>query len=317
MNAAPVLALVGAAAFWASALVGNKIVVADLSVSEVTASRFLLGAAFMWLLVLAFERRAALRGLKVAPLSAMGWGPVLMGAFEPGIAALFMVWGISLTSPVTATVMVGAMPILLPLLGRVVLREEIRPTIVFGAVLTMAGTVMLARGQMSHGGGTLTGDLLCATAIVLACLSQLLARRIAQTHGRPLVVTALQLSAAGLVGTVSLLVIEQPETYFGGATTDTWLMVLYLGVVCSALPFALYNFALRTVPVALSGLYLALIGPFGAAMSVAVFGTQVTAEDAFAIAIVVAGVALPTLIDARRNRQRRNRSTTTVPSERP
>jgi drug/metabolite transporter (DMT)-like permease len=308
MNAAPVLALVGAAAFWASALVGNKIVVADLAVSEVTASRFLLGAAFMWLLVLAFERRAALRSLKVAPLSAMGWGPVLMGAFEPGIAALFMVWGISLTSPVTATVMVGAMPILLPLLGR---------TIVFGAVLTMAGTVMLARGQMSHGGGTLTGDLLCATAIVLACLSQLLARRIAQTHGRPLVVTALQLSAAGLVGTVSLLVIEQPETYFGGATTDTWLMVLYLGVVCSALPFALYNFALRTVPVALSGLYLALIGPFGAAMSVAVFGTQVTAEDAFAIAIVVAGVALPTLIDARRNRQRRNRSTTTVPSERP
>ncbi|MCY4565077.1 MAG: EamA family transporter, partial [Gammaproteobacteria bacterium] len=83
----PILAIVLATACWASTMVANKLAVEFLAVTEITGMRFLIGAVLMFLL-------AATAG-QLGGLRRIGPGPIVMGLLEPGMAALFLVWGVA------------------------------------------------------------------------------------------------------------------------------------------------------------------------------------------------------------------------------
>jgi drug/metabolite transporter (DMT)-like permease len=231
IHAVPTFALILASALWASNTVGNKAIVDDLAVSEISATRFAIGAAVMWLLVVATGQVRHLRGL--------GWRPVALGVMEPGIASLFIVWGLSLTSAVSATVLLSTQPVVMPLLGRLLLGEAVSGRVVAGALIAFIGTTLLVQGQSSHADGALAGDLLLACGVLLICLNQILARRIAQDHGRAVAVTALQLSAASLFCGLVLLLVERPEVPFAGFDAEVGLTLLYVGAIGGAGPFFL------------------------------------------------------------------------------
>ena len=77
--------------------------------------------------------------------------------------------------------------------------------------------------------------------------------------------------------------------------TNGWLIMLYLGVLVSALAFFIYNYALRHIGVGRISLYLVLIAPLGVPLAAIFLGETVTVQDGIAIALVMLGVALPSL----------------------
>lgn len=287
----PTLALALASAFWASTMIANKSIVDDLLISEIVASRFAIGALTMWLI--------ALLAGQVRDIRQIGWGPVLLGTLDPGVAAVFIVWGLTLSSAVSGTVLLSTQPILMPILGWLVLRESIRGSVIVGAVIAFGGAVLLVHGQADHGGGTLLGDIFLATGVVVICLAQLIARRVAQVHGRARVVTSIQLTMAALVGLVVMVTMERPAEPFASLNLEVILTLLFLGVIGSTGPFFLYNYALRYLTVGMVSLQLTLIAPLGALMSWLYLGTEVTTTDWIAIAIVILGVLLPTISESR------------------
>lgn len=283
----PALALVLASACWAATLIAQKAIIEDLAVAEITVVRFLIGAGVMFILAIILGH--------VREFRRIGWRPAIMGLLEPGAAALFLVWVVANTSAISGSVILSTIPILMPLLGWIVLREAVRMTVLIGAVITIAGTVLLVQEQSLHAGGSLKGDLLCTIGVLFICANQLLARRVAQVHGQAIPVSALQLAAAALVSFIVLVTIKRPPVYLARVDTEVVTTLIFIGFMGGAIPFFLYNFGLRHLPVGRLSLFMALMGPMGALMAWAYLGTPVSLIDMVAIAIVVFGVALPSL----------------------
>ena len=189
------------------------------------------------------------------------------------------------------------MPIIQPFTGRLILGEPVRPAVVIGAAIAIAGTAVFIAGQ-DAGTHSLLGDALVAAGMLCSCANQLLARRVAQRRGRPMAVSALQLTAAAGVGMCALLTIDRPDSVLGGGDRQNVVLTLvYLGVFASAVPFFLYNFSLRSLPVGRISLFVCLLAPLATPMSAVYLGTSIRLFDIAAMMIVVVGILLPAITD--------------------
>ncbi len=280
------LAMFLAMSLWSSGMVGLKAIVDAAAIGEIVFLRLALAAVALWLAVALTRQRFRLREI--------GWTPVLMGTIEPGIISLLIVAGMAHASPISAALIFSLMPLIQPITGRIILREPVQPAVVVGALVAIAGTVLFVSGHVGTS-ENLLGEAFIAAGMVLACLNQLIARRVAQIHGKPMVVSALQLTAAAVIGGVFLVTIERPQSYFGGIDLEVGATLVYLGVLASAAAFFLYNFALRTLSVGRTSLFPCLLAPIAAPLAAAYLGTPVSLRDLVAIAVVTLGVLLPAL----------------------
>ena len=71
--------------------------------------------------------------------------------------------------------------------------------------------------------------------------------------------------------------------------------MLYLGMIATAGPFFLMNFAMRQLPVGRISLFASLVGPLSVPMAALVLDETIQGLEIAAIAIVMLGVFLPTL----------------------
>src|SRR5581483_3188586 len=181
------LAMLAAVFLWSSATPGSKFVLNEVALAHFVIGRFALAAGALWLLFLITGVRAGLRSI--------GWRPLAMGVLEPGLVTLLVSFGLTMTSPVSGSVFWGLTPLIVPVLGRVVLREPIEPIVMVAALVAVSGTMTLAWGQRHHGGGSLVGDLFVASGVLASALNALLSRRNAQSGASPLVTSSWQLTS--------------------------------------------------------------------------------------------------------------------------
>jgi len=284
----PTLAMLAACCLWAAAVVGTKLAVVEIAVAEFVVARLLLAAGGLWLMVLATRTAAEPRTL--------GWRPFAMGCLEPGLTTFLVSVGLTMTSPVNGAVFWSLMPLVMPLLGRLVLGEAIQPVVLVAALIGTAGTALLVHGQGGHGGGTLIGDMFLIAGVLSACANALIARRAAQRRGNPLATSAWQVTAACVMTAPMLFVLPVGQGHIVDAGPPAIGALLFLGLVVSTGVFILSNYAYRHIPVARMALFSCLVGPIGTAMSALLLGTRVTIADLGAIALVMLAVALPTMV---------------------
>ena len=281
------LAMLLATLLWSSSTIGNKAALGGLAITEVASVRFFFAAAILWILVALTRQRVAF------PVGSRR--VLLMGVLDPGLVTLLLLSGLSLTVAVNVAVFWSLMPLLMPILGWLVLREAISVPIITGAAIALCGTLLLVWRQSGLGDGSFWGDGLAIAGILCACANQLIARRVAQTFGRPIVTTAAQLTVAMMVAVIALLLVEQPPDPLSDVSGGEFALLLYLAFA-TASPFLLYNFALQRLPVGRASLFSCLSGPFALPMAALFLGEHITATDVVAVAIVVVGVALPQLL---------------------
>lgn len=288
----PVAAMLLATVLWSSALVGNKALVQSLAITEVALTRFGLAACLLWAIVLLTRQWTHLR--------AAGWRPMVMGLMEPGLVGLLFIWGQSYTSAVHATVFWSLMPLLMPLLGRLFLKEPIRPVVVVAAIIAFGGTMLLLSDTADSEAASLKGDLLCILGVLAGCGNQLLGRFVAKSGGRPVVTSALQITAGAALALVALLLVERPEPRLLEQPGGTMMIMLYMGFVASAGPFFLYNYALKHMPVGRISLFPPLVAPIGAAMAATLLDEALGTRVIAAIAIILFAVFLPGIVREKR-----------------
>ena len=283
----PILAMFMAVLLWSSSIVGSKAAVLHMAVGEVVAGRFILAATVMWTMVLLTRQPVHLR---------QAARPLLMGMLDPGLVSVLLVWALFHTSAVNAAVFWAIMPLIMPIAGRLVLKEAINPVVVVGAIIAFGGAILLVQTNSAAGEGDLFGDFLVVCGIICAIGCNLTARRVAQTQGRPLVTTAWQMSMALLIGLLALAFIEGPAAPLDQLDTDIVILMLYLGGIATAGPFLLLNYALSQLPVARTALFSPLIGALSLPMAAIFLGETVQILEIAAIAIVTLGVLVPTLL---------------------
>lgn len=281
--------MLAAVFLWSSATPASKFVLLEIPPAELVMLRLSLAAVALWLIVLAMRPDARLRNV--------GWRPLVMGILEPGLVTFLVSVGLTMTSPVSGSVFWGLMPLLMPLLARVVLGEQIEFVVLAAAMIAFGGTVILVWGQTHHGGGNLLGDFIVASGVLASAFNGLIARRNAQAGANPLVTASWQLTSACAVAALLLLIM--PATGTVDASPQSIGVLVYLGLVVSAGVYILSNYAMRHLPVGRMSLLGCLTAPLGAMLSALFLGTHVSALDVFAVGLVIVAVALPALVKRR------------------
>jgi drug/metabolite transporter (DMT)-like permease len=293
LSSLPTLAMLAAVFLWSSATPGSKFVLLEIPPAQFVLLRLSLAAVALWLMVLVTRPDVRLRSV--------GWRPFVMGFLEPGLVTFLVSLGLTMTSPVSGSVFWGLMPLLMPLLARVVLGEPIEMVVLVAAVIAFSGAVLLVWGQTHHGGGSLLGDAIVVSGVLASALNGLIARRNAQGGANPLVTASWQLTSACSVA--ALLFVVMPASGAIDASPQAIGVLLYLGLVVSAGVYILSNYALRHLPVGRVSLVGCLTAPFGATLSAKFLGTPVSELDMLAVGLVIFAVALPVLVKRRSLRE--------------
>jgi drug/metabolite transporter, DME family len=244
----------------------------------------LLAAA--WLAGARAERSSPRPTLARVDWLALGAAGAAMAAYQLCFFSAVTLTGVA----VAALLAICSAPILIALLARLALGERLPPVVRASLALSVAGTGLLVVGPRGLGeiaGRFGLGALLALGAglsyAVYAVGTKRLLVRIA-----PLPLTAATFSLAALLISPALLAagpVRRP-------LADAWLLLVYLGVVPTALAYLLFTAGLRRVPATAAGI-ASLLEPLTATtLGVVVFGESLGAAGIAGALLLLGGLAI-------------------------
>jgi len=267
-----------------------------------------------WLTVLRFAAATPLlaiagrRGLRAA----LTPGVAAAGAVGFGAVILLQNAGIERTSVSHAALLVGAVPVMVALLGAGLGHGSPRPLAWAGYAVALGGLAMVAGGGGS--GATPAGDLLVLGSVALSATFIVVQPRL--LAGRdPAAVTAVQFAAGALVALPHAVVFEGLPP-----APSASLPVAALGALAIAgtlLPFWLFAYGQARVKPELAGAFLNLEPLVGAATGWVAFGEAATSIQAAGAVAVLAGIALSTVPRSTSSTATTTRSPATTPTASP
>jgi drug/metabolite transporter (DMT)-like permease len=247
----------------------------EMSVEHMVLYRFLFASLIA--LPLALRHRVRFTAAEARTL-------LIAAAFGIPIQFLLQFHGLALTTVSHASLMVGAMPVLLAASATLFAGESL-DWIGWLALLgsTLGAALVVLGGSRTNAGPdtpSLAGDLLVILSLITALAWVLLSKKLMQTHSPP-VVSAYTI----LAGTVMLAVIilgpqlAAPLTHqvvdpfpIARISPKTWAALAISGVLCTAATTLLWNWGIHHVPASRAGVFLNIEPALGSILGVELLG---------------------------------------------
>ncbi len=185
------------------------------------------------------------------------WILVLCGLLGVAMNQLLFFNGLNMTSPIDASIIITAIPVLVLIFSAIILKEKITRTKIYGLALGGIGAVLLVwYGKDASGTTSMLGNLFvflnaCSYGLYLVIVKPLMKRY------SPITI----ISWVFLFGFLFVAPIGYPqfiETDFSSFTTNTYLSVAYVIIGTTFLAYLFNIFALKHVPPIVSGSYVYL-----------------------------------------------------------
>lgn len=250
-------ALALACTLWGMTFVFGKIAFAELTVSQVVLYRFAIAA--MALLPFALRRRIRVKVQDIPHF-------FLAGFLTVPLTFMLQFGGLALTSVARASLIVGGLPAMLALAAALFQRERLSVRS-WGAVIASTAGVFLIVG-LPEPGVNWVGDGLIFLSLITTVAWVLLNKRLSQKYTGLTATTMILATGALSLLPVSLLWDGLPQA---SVSQGVWLSVLVMGLLCTALTFTLWNWALQQVSAAHAGVFVNLEPVVGVAFGVLVF----------------------------------------------
>ena len=288
--------IIAACLLWSMNPAANKLALEEIAVPQLVFMRAVF-AAFILLLVSFFM------GHRFRPKE-IGWRPFLLGVLDPGLTSLLFVTSLTVLSASNTVLILALMPFSQSMLGRVVFKEELRSSVLLGATLAFSGIVIYFSGEAFNGADTVWGNSLLLSVFCLMAVSQLMTRKIMTTEIPAIQVTSSQMISASVVLFFYLILFGDTELPLQ-ASSGTMMTLLFL-IFSMAIPFFLYNQAMRHLPIGIASLLLVMIIPFGFLFAAIFLGEEITLIKAIGAILVMTGVTFPHFPQVRRKFFRTN-----------
>ena len=282
--------IIAACLLWSLNPAANKLALEEIAVPQLVFMRAVF-AAFILLLV------SFIMGHRFRPKE-IGWRPFLLGVLDPGLTSLLFVTSLTVLSASNTVLIMALMPFSQSVLGRVVFKEELRSSVLLGGTLAFSGIVIYFSGEAFNGADTVWGNSLLLSVFCLMAVSQLMTRKIMKTEIPAIQVTSSQMISASVVLFIYLILFGDTELPLQ-ASSGTMMTLLFL-VFSMAIPFFLYNQAMRHLPIGTASLLLVMIIPFGFLFAAIFLGEEITLIKAIGAILVMTGVAVPHFPQVRR-----------------
>ncbi len=266
-----------AGTLWGTGFFFGRLALDEMSVGHMVLYRFLF--ATLGMLPVALRHRVRLTASETRTL-------LLAAAFGIPIQFLLQFHGLALTTVSHASLMVGAMPVLLAAAAALFAGESLDW---FGWLALCGSTVgaalvVLGGSRASSGRETpsLAGDLLVIASLITALAWILLSKKLMQSHS-PVVVSAYTI----LSGTAMLVILIlgpqwlSPLTHqrmdpmpFAHVSLKAWIALAMSGLLCTATTTFLWNWGIHHVPASRAGVFLNIEPALGSLLGVELLGER-------------------------------------------
>jgi drug/metabolite transporter (DMT)-like permease len=224
---------------------------------------------------------------------------------------LCMIYGVSLTSAVSAGVIMSAIPAVVALMSWVFLRERISGRI-WGAVACAAlGIALLALSRQelsadlahdlvteSDSQRTWLGNLLVFGAVLCEAAYAVIGKKLTGALGPRRITSLINLWGFALMTPMGLYTALHFD--FGTVSLGTWLLLVFYAMAASVWTVWLWMTGLKTVPAAQGGVFTVMLPISAALVGVFVLGEQLSGVQLLAFSIALLGVLLATMPARRR-----------------
>lgn len=287
-----VVLMYAAALSWALGIVMTKITLEQLAPLDLLGVELVVGAVVVGAALVARGDIGAFKG----------WPSfAVLGLLEPGLSFALGDFGLDRTGAVDGALLIASEALFAVLLARIILSERLNTRVALAVGIGFAGSALVALGAVDGGAQNVLGDLLVLGGTAAAAAYTVAARRVAR-DGKPdaLKVTAVQLVAAMVVALPLIAVATAGgHSEFGTADGAHLGAAVATGVFSTALPFLLFNVAIRDFEVAGGVLILNLVPVLAAAFAVVLLGEGLGWFQVVGGAVVIAaafGVESPQVV---------------------
>ena len=216
---------------------------------------------------------------------------LLLALCEPFIYHLCETNGVRLVSGSLASVVIATIPLFVPFGMWAAYRQRIKPSLIIGVLLSLAGVFLMLNGEIGFQGSALQGLLFLTGAVVIAVVYTLLLVKVVNRY-HPLVVTTWQ-NVIGLAYFLPLVFIFDSQSLpLLSWSPKMLLLLLVLGIFCSTLAYAGYNYGVRNLGASEACIFNNAIPVFSLISAVAIGQEDFSWLKVIGMAIVIAGVIL-------------------------
>jgi len=215
--------------------------------------------------------------------------------------SIFMLYGVSLTSAVSAGVIMASIPAVVALLSWAFLRERIAPRIWSAIVCAALGIALLGfakpQAHPSAPGGAAPahawlGNLLVFGAVLCEAAYAVIGKKLTGALGARRITSLINLWGFALITPLGLYTALQFD--FGAVAPRIWLLLLFYSLAASVWTVWLWMTGLKRVPAAQGGVFTVMLPVSAALVGVFVLGEQLGGLQITAFALALAGVVMAT-----------------------
>jgi drug/metabolite transporter (DMT)-like permease len=249
----------------------------EMSVEHMVLYRFLFASLGMLPIVIANRNRFHLTVGETRTL-------LISAAFGIPVQFLLQFHGLALTTVSHASLMVGAMPVLLAAAAALFADERLDWIGWLALAVSTCGAALIvlggSRSPAGHGQPSLAGDLLVVASLVTSLAWILLSKKLMQTHSPP-VVTSYSILAGTAMLAVAVLSpwLLSPLTHTNAqplplahVSLTAWVALVVSGLFCTALTTLLWNWGIHHVPASRAGVFLNIEPALGSWLGVQLLG---------------------------------------------
>ncbi|MGA9062179.1 MAG: EamA family transporter [Terracidiphilus sp.] len=266
-----------AGTLWGTGFYFGRLALDEMNVEHMVLYRFLFACVGMAPVMV--SHRVRLTGGETRTL-------LLAAAFGIPIQFLLQFHGLALTTVSHASLMVGAMPVLLAAAAALFAGERLDWVGWLALCGSTVGAAMVVLGGNRATSGretpSLAGDLLVIASLMVALAWILLSKKLMQTHSPP-VVTAYTIYS----GTAMLVIwiagswLLAPLTHekiepmpFAHVSATAWIALAISGLLCTATTTLMWNWGIHHVPASRAGVFLNIEPVLGSVLGVELLGER-------------------------------------------
>ncbi|HUR90008.1 MAG TPA: DMT family transporter [Ramlibacter sp.] len=212
--------------------------------------------------------------------------------------SICMLFGVSMTSAVSAGVIMAAIPAVVALLSWLFLREKVGVRVWGAVACAAAGIALLAFAKAGTDEGApgsrhWLGNLLVFGAVVCEASYAVIGKKLTGALAPKRITSLINLWGFLLVTPFGLW--QALHFDFSTVHGGTWALLLFYSVAASVWTVWLWMTGLKIVPASQGGVFTVMLPVAAAAVGVAVLGEPFTGVQAIAFALALAGVVLATM----------------------
>lgn len=214
--------------------------------------------------------------------------------------SICMIYGVSMTSAVSAGVVMASIPAAVALASWLLLRERVTGRTWAAVACAVLGIGLLGATRPGHGtpgGGVqdhvLLGHLLLFAAVLCEAAYAVIGKKLTGSLG-PKRISAL-INLWGLALATPFGLYHALHFDFGAVAAELWALLVFYALAASMWTVWLWMTGLRSIPAAQAGVFTVMLPVSAALTGVLALGERLGALEWLALAIALVGVALATL----------------------